>query len=166
MNQAEGAGQEVLEHLKSHLKGKVILLGIGNCLQCDDAVGSLLASRIQGKVSLAVMDAGPTPENYLGKIIRERPDTVLLVDAVDYGAAAGAFELMEGGELKTVNLYSTHNASLALVINYLQKELPADIIMLLIQPKRVAFGDTLSSEVEDALNRLTEWFLINYEAEG
>ena len=44
----------MLEHLKSHLKGKVVILGVGNLMRGDDGVGSLLASGIQGKVPFTV----------------------------------------------------------------------------------------------------------------
>jgi hydrogenase 3 maturation protease len=118
----------MLDHLKPYLKGKVVILGVGNTLRSDDGVGSLLAKRIKEKVPFIVWDTGVSPENYLGK---------------------------------AVNLFSTHNASISLTINYLQSHLKADIIILLIQPKSIAFGDCLSSEVGLTLAKLESWF---YEA--
>jgi hydrogenase 3 maturation protease len=148
----------MLEHLRSHLKGKVVILGIGNSLRSDDAVGSELASRLKDKVSFLVFDAAATPENYLGKIIKEKPDTVVIIDAVDFGGSPGEFRELEEADLKTVNLFFTHNASLSLTINYLQSHLKLDIIILMIQPKTIVFGDTISKEVSESLVKLEDWF--------
>lgn len=148
----------MLERLKLHLKGKVVILGIGNILRSDDAVGSILAGRIKDKVPFIVFDAGVSPENYLGKIIEENPDTIVIVDAVDFGAKPGEFKELEADEVKTINLFSTHNASISLSINYLQSNLKADIIILIIQPKTTALDDKLSFEVSETLNELEDWF--------
>ena len=149
----------MIEHLKEHLKGKVILLGIGNTLRSDDGVGSILAQRLNNKVKFKVFDAGPSPENYLEKIIKENPGTVVIADAVDFGAKPGEVSLLEGKDITTVNFFSTHNSSISLVINYLQSRLAADIIILAIQPATLVFGDTLSPAIEKTLAQLEDWFL-------
>lgn len=149
----------MLEHLKSHLQGKVVVIGIGNTMRGDDGVGSLLAREIQGKVRFGVFDAGATPENYLGKAAKEKPDTILIIDAVDFSAKPGEFRVLEEGDLKTVNLFSTHNASLSMLINFLKSECGADIMILIIQPKKIALCGELSPEVKRALTELKNWFL-------
>ena len=156
----------MLEHLRSHLKGKVIILGIGNALRSDDGAGSVLAGRIKDRVPFGVLDSGTTPENYLGKIIKEKPDNLVIIDAVDFGGSPGEFRELEEKDLKTVNLFSTHNASLSLTINYLQDNLKLDIIILMIQPKTIAFGDKLSPEVADSIGRLEDWFYAAGQKEG
>ncbi|MDD5594986.1 MAG: hydrogenase 3 maturation endopeptidase HyCI [Candidatus Omnitrophica bacterium] len=149
---------EILEHLKEHLQGKVLILGIGNSLRNDDALGSLLASRLKDKLPFIVYDAGSSPENYLGKIIRDNPSNIIIIDAVDFGGTPGEFRVLESDDLKTVNLFSTHNASLSLTINYLQSHIKVDIIILIIQPKSIAFGDKISPEIAKTLQELEEWF--------
>ena len=149
----------MLEHLKSHLKDKTIILGIGNTLRSDDGVGSLLAARIKEKTPFIVWDAAMSAENYLEKIIKENPATVVIIDAADFGGKPGEFRELEAGDLQTVNLFSTHNASLSLLINYLQGHIKADIIILIIQPKTTKFGDILSPQVQAALDELETWFL-------
>ncbi len=149
---------DALEHLKAHLKGRAVILGIGNALRSDDGIGSLLAGRIKDKIPYPVYDAGASPENYLGKIVKESPDNIIIIDAVDFGGKPGEFRVIEGQELQTTNLFSTHNASISMVINYLKSNLKADIIILMIQPKSVSFGDKLSLEVQGAINKLEDWF--------
>lgn len=150
----------MLEHLKAHLLlGKAVILGVGNTLRSDDGVGSILASRLKDQVPFCVFDAGESPENYLEKIIKEAPQTVVIIDAVDFGGSPGAFNEIDGRRLKTPNLFSTHNASLSLAINYLQSNLRVDIIILIIQPKSTAFGENLSPEIISTLEKLENWFL-------
>lgn len=148
----------MLEHLKAHLQGKVVILGIGNSLRGDDAVGSLFAQHIKGKAPYSVYDAGESPENYLGKIEKENPDNIIIVDAADFGGKPGEFMVAEADDIKTTNLFSTHNASISLTINYLQNNLKADIIILIIQPKSIAFGENLSPEITETLYKLENWF--------
>jgi hydrogenase 3 maturation protease len=100
-----------------------------------------------------------SPENYLEKIIQEKPDTLVLIDAVDFSGKPGEFKFLQVQDIKTVNLFATHNASISLTINYLQNNLKADIIILIIQPKNINFGDKLSREVADTLDKLEALFL-------
>lgn len=148
----------MLEELKSKLKGKVIILGMGNTLRSDDGVGSILASRLRDKISFEVFDVALSPENYLEKIIKEKPDTIIVIDAADFGGLPGEFKVLEAKDIKTTNFFSTHNASISLVINYLQSHLKVDIIILIIQPKTIIFGDKLSQEIAKSINILEGWF--------
>ncbi|MDD5255420.1 MAG: hydrogenase 3 maturation endopeptidase HyCI [Candidatus Omnitrophica bacterium] len=148
----------MLDHLAAHLSGKVIILGIGNSLRSDDGAGSLLAQRLSGTLAYTVYDSGPTPENYLGKIIREKPDNIVIIDSADFGGKPGEFRVVEGDSFQTDNLFFTHNTSLTVVINYLKNSLKADIIILIIQPKSVNFSDELSADVSDTLKYLEGWF--------
>ncbi|MEI6630985.1 MAG: hydrogenase maturation protease [bacterium] len=156
----------MLSHLKAHLSGKVIILGIGNTLRSDDGAGSILANRIKDKVSFKVFDSGPTPENYLEKIIKENPDNILILDAADFGGSPGEYRVIEADELRTVNFFSTHNASITLTINYLKSSIKADIIILIIQPKTIVFSDILSEEVSKTLDFLEGWLDAADKKEG
>jgi len=157
---------DALTHLKAHLKGKVIIVGIGNTLRNDDGFGSLLAARIKGKIPYTVYDCGPSPENYLEKIIKEKPDSLVIVDAVDFGGRPGEIQAADADQVKTVNLFSTHNASITLTINYLQSQIPVDIIILMGQPRSIAFGDTVSPEIVKSLAELEEWFCATAKEEN
>ncbi|MFA4888126.1 MAG: hydrogenase 3 maturation endopeptidase HyCI [Candidatus Omnitrophota bacterium] len=147
-----------MEHIKAHLKGKVVILGIGNTLRNDDGLGSILAKRLKNKVPYIVYDSGANPENYLGKIIRDKPDNIVIIDAVDFGGKPGEFKVLEGQDIETVNFFSTHDASISLAINYLQSSFKVDIIILSIQPKSVDFGEEISPEVLKTITELEQWF--------
>ncbi|MBP7217062.1 MAG: hydrogenase 3 maturation endopeptidase HyCI [Candidatus Omnitrophica bacterium] len=150
---------DALAHVRLHLKDKVVIVGIGNTLRCDDGIGPRLAQGIMGKVPFMVWDAGVSPENYLGRVIKENPDTILLVDAIDFGGQPGEVRVVEADELTASNLFSTHNVSLELAVRFLQEGCRADILMLMIQPASLAFGEKLTPAVESALKQLGDWFI-------
>lgn len=144
--------------IRSRLRGKVLILGLGNTLRSDDGAGSILAKRLKDNPYFTVIDADAVPENYLTKIIRIHPDTIIIIDSADLGKSPGTIEVLESKDLVTVNLFSTHNASLSLTINYLQNNLEADIIILLIQPESIKFGEVLSVQVRESIEDLEGFF--------
>ena len=147
-----------LNRLKARLKGRVVLLGMGNTLKSDDGLGTILAKRLEGKSKMHVFSGGVMPENYLEKIVRLKPDTILIVDAADFGGQAGEWKLLKPEEIHTLNFFSTHNMSPALMIDYLQKSTSADIMFLAIQPKDIGFGERLSAEIEKRIGELERFF--------
>ena len=59
----------MLEELQQRTQNKkVLILGIGNRLRGDDAVGSILAERLAKKLDVPIIDEGNVPENYLAPI--------------------------------------------------------------------------------------------------
>ncbi|MBI4982333.1 MAG: hydrogenase maturation protease [Candidatus Omnitrophica bacterium] len=146
-----------LNHLALSLKGKVLIIGIGNPLKNDDAAGSILASRLKEKLPCIVYDVGASPENYLGKIIKDKPETIVIIDAVDFGAKPGEYAVFEASGIKTTNLFSTHNASIGLTINYLFNNLKVNIMLLAIQPKDIGLGEKLSPEIIETITKLENW---------
>lgn len=145
--------------IKPYLRGKVLVLGIGNTLRSDDGFGSLFARQIRDKVSFLVIDTGGSPENYLEKVIRLRPDNIIIVDALDFAGKPGEIRILKAEDLQTSNLFFSHNCSLTLLINYLQNHLPANIILLIVQPKDIRLGNRLTPKIKESLKRLEKAFL-------
>ncbi|HUV07703.1 MAG TPA: hydrogenase maturation protease [Spirochaetia bacterium] len=135
------------------LKGKVVIVGLGNSLRGDDGVGSALVKRLRGRIEAVCIDAESTPENYLGRIIREKPDTLLFVDAVDLGTSPGDYELLESSDL-TQSVCSTHDISLRMLVELLRREIDCSIYILCIQPENLILGETLSKRAEQTLHVL------------
>jgi len=143
-----------LTKLKNRLQGKISILGIGNRLRGDDGIGPEIIKRVNKPLSsLVLLDVGETPENYLGKIIREKPNTVVLIDAVDFGAPPGTINIIESHNIGDGSL-STHNISLKIIMEYLQKETSADVFLLGIQPKNTEFGKEISEPVRESLKKI------------
>ena len=133
---------------------KLIVLGIGNELKCDDGVGPFIIKKlkeenIENKKKLLFIDAKTVPENFTGKIKKEKPTHIILVDAC----------LMDGepGDMKIVNKYdfadigiSTHSMSLSFFVRYLEKDNDFRIIFVGIEPESMDYGDRPTEKVEKA----------------
>jgi hydrogenase 3 maturation protease len=135
---------------KDILKGKVVIVGIGNIMRGDDSFGPELVKRLNGCVDAVCIDAGTAPENYTGKIKKESPDTILIADAVHLDLAPGGYRILKKDDILKCG-FTTHDISPNMLIEYLEKETGADIYMLGIQPKHLSFGEEMSEEVKKAL---------------
>jgi hydrogenase 3 maturation protease len=141
--------------LQAALSGRAVLLGVGNRMRGDDAAGSLLADRLASRIPVMVVDGGSAPENVVEHIASHRPDTVVLLDAVDFGGKPGEVRFFDGASVGAGGL-STHALSLEAVAEYLRSRGGTRVCMLGIQPARVALGEGLSPEVADSLTRLAD----------
>jgi hydrogenase 3 maturation protease len=137
------------------LKGKIVIIGIGNDLRGDDGLGSELVRELSGKVDAVCINAGNAPENYLEKIVRIKPDTVLIIDAVDMGSEPGKYKIFKKSDIVSSG-FTTHDLSPTLFIEYLEKETGCDIYMLGIQPKDVSFGADMSDAIKETLKKLSD----------
>jgi hydrogenase 3 maturation protease len=78
-----------LDKLKEIIKDKTLILGIGNSMKQDDGVGPTVISKLKIKneklkMNVKLLDGGMAPENYTGKIKQLKPDTLIIIDAVDF----------------------------------------------------------------------------------
>ncbi len=141
--------------LKNILKGKIIIIGIGNVLRGDDGFGPLLIERIKDNVNAVCIDAGSAPENYAGKITKLKPDTILIVDAVHLGLKPGEYEILKKNDINKSG-FTTHTLSPVMFIEYLEKEINANIYIIGIQPENTSFGEEISGNVAETLKKLSE----------
>ena len=144
---------DLTDDLNQNLKGKVCVVGIGNRLKGDDAAGPEFIDRLTGRCHFHCLDAGVAPENYLEKIVRIRPDTILLVDAMDFGGEAGSRRLFSADQVTGGGL-SSHALSLRMTCDYLQQRISVRIFVLGIQPSQVKMNGPLSEAVRSAVEKL------------
>jgi hydrogenase 3 maturation protease len=128
------------------LRGKTMLVGIGNELRGDDAVGLIVARKLRGAVGARVLEAADAPENLVGLVVRERPDTVLLIDAADLGRPPGEFEILDPADMDGTCL-TTHAMPLAELSGVVSFRTGAAVRLLGIQPASVRIGSPLSDEL-------------------
>jgi hydrogenase 3 maturation protease len=125
---------------------KIAILGIGNELRRDDAVGLAVVDRLNsfiGDPSVVVLNCQHVPENFTGYVKRIRPTCVVLVDAADFGALPGEARIFQLNDLE-VSSVTTHKASLLALGEYLQSEINCNIFVIGIQPADCDFGSGLS----------------------
>lgn len=145
--------------LKRLLEGRVCVLGVGNRYRRDDGAGSLVAEQLDGRTNARAIDAGAVPENYLEQVTRSNPDTVLILDAMDFGGAPGDLRIFDPEVVGSSGL-STHGLSLQITADYLKARTQARLVLLAIQPADIGLGTELSEEVSLAVHLLKETLLV------
>jgi hydrogenase 3 maturation protease len=143
---------------RSIIQGKTLFFGIGSTLRGDDGIGPLLVQKLQGKINAVCINAENAPEKFIGKIIKEKPDTLLIVDAVHLNATPGSYAILPPEEIQN-SCFSTHDIPMGMLIVQLQAEINAKIHVIGVQPQSIAFGIGLSEKVSQTLNSLCEMII-------
>ena len=143
------------DQLTDFIDGHTCLLGIGNRHWHDDGVGSYIAGALEPCQGLDVIDAGFIPENHLETVARKNPDSILMVDATDFGGEPGQARLLDLDKV-TYSGLSTHAGSLRMLAEYLKARTQASIALLAIQPADTSAGEGLSPAVSETFKTLLE----------
>ena len=137
------------------IEGRVCLLGIGNRYHHDDAVGPYLAEALESRPDYDVIDAGTIPEDYIEMTAHKHPETILMVDATDFGGEPGEVRLLYP-EYVNYSGVSTHAGSLRMLAEFLQARTHARVGLLAVQPADVSDGKGLSPPVSKTLDDLLD----------
>ncbi|MEW6040370.1 MAG: hydrogenase maturation peptidase HycI [Elusimicrobiota bacterium] len=143
----------------------LLVVGIGNEMMCDDSAGPLLIKEIEklilenGKKNITLIDVGMTPENFTAKIREAKANRIILVDAADFGAACGTVSIISQDKIDGTN-FSTHGMPLGTIIDFIKKTVGTEVILLGIQKKISAPGESISNEVDKSVKKLA-LFLYN-----
>ncbi len=151
--QAKSSDQDLADKLRERLLGRVCVVGVGNRWRGDDGVGPSVIDARDGEAPGVWIDAGVAPENHLERIARPDPDTVLIVDAVDFGGSPGECRLIEPAALDNV-VISTHAGSLSMISDYLRARCSARVDVIGIQPERIDPREGLSESVARSAEKL------------
>ena len=146
---------QLKDQLTHFVHGRVCLLGIGNRYHHDDAVGPYLAEAIERRPDYDVIDAGIIPEDYVETTANKHPDTILMVDAADFGGEPGEVRLLYP-ENVAYSGASTHAGSLRILAEYMHARTRARIALLAVQPADTSDGKGLSPPVYRALDDLLD----------
>ena len=130
-----------------------VLLGIGNEMNGDDAIGVWIARNFRHKNWISI-DCATVPENYIGEIARRHPEKIVMVDAAQMNLKAGEIRIIPKEKLSKAT-FSTHAIPLSLFINHLKEITRAKIYLIGIQPK-VLYGK-MSNEVRKAGEKVMEY---------
>lgn len=146
---------DLQEQLAAALQGTVVVMGIGNPCRGDDAAGSLIARKIGDVCALHVIDAQDVPESHLYEVAIRNPAAILLIDSVDLHVAPGSVALLQKDQ---TGAYwpSTHRLPISLLMDYLERETHARVLLLAIQPKSTEFGEEVSEGVSSTVDIIAE----------
>ena len=143
--------RELLDELRG---SRTVIVGIGNTLKGDDAAGPLLCQQLQRiGIGAELIDAGTVPENYIQPIIKKAPQNLLIIDAMDFGAAPGTIRVFKPEQLSSV-VYSTHTLSPRIFVDMVCRSIKVDVYFIGIQPAQVKLLSPVSEQVSRAIDRL------------
>ncbi|RLI96435.1 MAG: hydrogenase maturation peptidase HycI [Candidatus Aenigmatarchaeota archaeon] len=131
---------------------RAVVCGIGNVLRGDDAIGPMAIERMRGMFDgVLLVDCGPAPENFAGKIVKEKPSAVIIIDAVEMGDRPGTVKEIPVDKVKA-EFATTHKMPITVFIEYLQKNTEADITFIGVQQKSTGFGHEMSDECASSVD--------------
>ncbi len=139
--------------MRRRLRPGYVVLGVGNRMRGDDAVGPLVAEGLLNRGFERAFDCGTAPENFVGPVSRLDPSDVLFVDAVDFGGSPGEVRLM-GGESLGPQAASTHAPGLGPLADLLSADRGRTCCVLAVQPETLRWGADVSEAVARSVERI------------
>ncbi len=149
----------------------ILILGIGNSLMNDDAVGvtaiEQLKERYAFPAGVTVVDGGTLGLDLLPML--EGVRKLLIIDAIDMGAAPGALFRIQGEEVPRAfaSKLSVHQMGVQdlLAVAELQGHVPEELVVWGVQPGSIEMEMRLTPEVASAMvalldgvvGELTDW---------
>ncbi len=139
---------------------RVVVIGLGNPLMGDDGLGLAALERLRDyalRPEVELVDGGTWGMNLLPVI--EDADELILIDAIDTGAAPGTLIRLEHGQLPRylATKISPHQVDLrdVLALAELRGTLPADTVAIGLQPASIELRNSLSDLLRCRVDLLT-----------
>jgi hydrogenase 3 maturation protease len=138
---------------------KLIVLGVGNRLKSDDGVGHFIIEKLKEENiennEILFIDAETVPENFTGKIRKEKPTHLIIVDACLMDSQPGDMKIVSKHDFADIGI-STHSMSLSFFVKYLEKDTEIAIIFVGIEPETMDWGARPTAAVEKAADEFIE----------
>lgn len=130
---------------------RVVIVGVGNPIRGDDAVGPKIIELLEETPmkDVLLLNTESVPEAFTGKVEEFKPTHVLMVDAANFRGAAGETKLITGEQIGGQAI-STHSLPLSIFISYIEKSLSVDVLLLGIQPMSIGLGEPMTEPLEAA----------------
>lgn len=160
------------EELSAHASNQVIVIGCGNILRGDDAVGPTLVRHLWEigiPEDVTIVDGGTGGMDVAFKM--RGAAKVIIIDAAATGQPPGTIFRVPGEELEDlpqIDGLHTHNFRWDHALSFgrwlLADQYPSDVTVFLIEAERVTHGAPLSATVEEAMHKVipmvqAEWSL-------
>ncbi|ACV25231.1 hydrogenase maturation peptidase HycI [Methanocaldococcus fervens] len=152
--------------LLAKLKGckKLVVMGIGNELKGDDAIGIYIVKKLMKHFNedgefvniknLYLINAGTVPDFFTDILKEINPTHILIIDCALMDKEVGEVKVIKEDEIINYS-FSTHTLPLPIIIKYLRKFINAEMIILGIQPKIIDFCP-ISEEVKLSGDKLVD----------
>ncbi len=154
------------------LRVKMLVLGLGNPLLGDDAIGLRVAARVRER--LAGREAVDVREEEAGGLrlmeVMTGYDRVVVVDAAVTGGAPGTIRRMGPGEIPTQRTAIAHGIDLPRALELgraLGLPMPSDVLVVAIEAERVLeFSSEMTPAVAAALEPAVDAVVEELESDG
>jgi hydrogenase maturation protease len=137
---------------------KILVLGIGNLLLCDEGVGVHVARLLQQEelpADVAVLEVGTAFLDALPAL--EIADRVIVVDAMQAGQAPGTiYRIPFEDVMKRDLIASLHGFDLSRVMYLAGRETPPEAVVIGVEPARVEWGTEPSPAVSAVMPAVVE----------
>lgn len=153
------SAEDLAERLARIVTPATVIVCVGNSLIGDDGAGVAVAERLEDTLPWPVFNAQTVPESYLMKIVNLKPETLVMVDALELGAGPGTIRLLPSRKL-TGQTPSTHGPAPLMFLDVVRRMHPCRQVVLGIQPESGVFGTGLSEPVEAAVDCIVGAFRI------
>jgi hydrogenase maturation protease len=138
----------------------ILILGIGNVLLMDEGIGVRAVEELEGRYrfpdEVEILDGGTSGIELLSHI-RTRSH-LIIIDALKSGHPPGTVVRVDGEDVPSRfrTRISPHQLGLSdlLAAARLTEELPENLVLFGIEPKRIETGLELSTEVRAGLEKL------------
>ncbi|MGA7522918.1 MAG: HyaD/HybD family hydrogenase maturation endopeptidase [Acidobacteriaceae bacterium] len=141
------------------MKARIVVLGLGNLMRTDDAVGMLAVEQLRADTrvpaAVSLVDGGTLGLDLLHPL--DGATHLLALDAIDAGAVPGALLRFAGEAIADLPVAkSVHLLGFSDLIGAMRLtgSAPAEIVVLGVQPEATGWGTQLTSRVEAALPEL------------
>lgn len=130
---------------------RVVIVGVGNPIRGDDAIGPRIIELLEKKPmkDVLLLNTESVPEAFTGKVEKFKPTHVLMVDAANFRGEPGETKLITGEQIGGQAI-STHSLPLNIFITYIEKSLNVDVLLLGIQPMSIGLGEPMTEPLEAA----------------
>lgn len=148
---------------EEHLRGakKTVVMAVGDELDPRDCLGYLAGKRIVSRrpKGVHVLITEQMPENFTSEVRRLKPSHVVLIDSTEMGGRPGDLAFIDSGEV-TATRVSTHALPLSIVMQYIETELGAKVVLIGIQPAAATDvgGGKQPLSVEKGIDRIVRAF--------
>ncbi len=157
--------EEPLRVLSKFMKNfqKLVIMGIGNELRRDDALGVILVRKLKKELAkrtektqkIVLIECGSVPENFLGYLEKEKPTHVIIVDAIDMNLDPGSIAILNANAIPSYPTISTHKVSPHILLKYIEEVVGARVIVIGVQPEDLSFGEGLTPKVQSSIEMLS-----------
>ena len=134
-------------------------MGVGNELKSDDGVGPFVIKKLKEENiendNVLFIDAKTVPENFTGKIRKENPTHLIIVDACLMDLDPGDMQIVDKDDFASIGI-STHSMSLSFFVRYLEKDTEIRIMFVGIEPETMDWGERPTPIVERSANEFIE----------